>query len=111
MKHLFVALALMFTSASPANAHPGHEGFDGASPRQFATSSAQGVIDTMIARNILEPSWRNIEPDSVAFRERQGAMEWVVVFRNEAVRDRTHRVLYVMVTSSGEYIAANYTGN
>lgn len=106
MRRMFMALMVLLASAAPAFAHPEDE----PSSRDLATSSAQYTVGTMIDRNILEPSWRSIQPDSATFRERNGAAEWVITFRNPAAADSSHRVLYVMISPVGEYIAANYTG-
>jgi hypothetical protein len=106
MRQMLMAVMLMLSCAAPAFAHPEDE----PSSRDLATSSAQYTVGTMIDRHILEPSWRAIQPDSATFRERNGAAEWVITFRNVSVTDPAHRVLYVMISPVGEYIAANYTG-
>ncbi|MEQ1491244.1 MAG: DUF6488 family protein [Terricaulis sp.] len=109
-RSVLLAFGIVVTSASPALAHPGHGLDDHMSPREIALSSAQYTVQTMVARQILEPSWRDIQPSSAMLRDRNGATEWLIEFRNDAVADATHRRLYVMLTPLGEYIAANYTG-
>lgn len=105
-----LAFGLMFAPPLAA-AHPGHGLEMEMSPRELALSSAVYVVDTMVSRGAIDPSWREIEPSEALLRQRDGAPEWVVTFRNPGVRDPAHRTLYVMLSQTGEYIAANYTGN
>lgn len=110
MKKLFVAVALALASASPAYAHPDHDMYEQENPRLLALHSASYVVDRMVERNAIPASWRDIEPNSAFLRQRNGATEWVVTFENPAITNAAERTLYVMLTQTGVYIAANYTG-
>ena len=119
---LFAAAAL----TSPALAHPpGADGEDGharvyrppaaEAPRAVFTAAAaqakaRSVVETMIQRKLVGPSWRTAAPAAASVREKGGAKEWVVTFRNPKERARAKRTLYVFLTESGEYKAANHTG-
>jgi hypothetical protein len=106
-----LALVLAFALiAFPAAAHPGHDMDAELSPRQLANSSAMYTVNTMVARGILDESWRGAEPVSLELRDRNRASEWVATFRNNAIANPAQRTLYVIMTPMGEYIAANYTG-
>jgi len=111
LRNALVSLLLILASAPAAMAHPGHGLETEMTPRELALSTATYVVETMISRGAIEPSWRGIEPSAAQLRERGGSTEWIVSFENAAVRDATHRTLFVMLTQTGEYIAANYTGD
>ena len=110
MRYLFLALALSFAAAAPAVAHPDHDMYEQENPRLLALNSASYVVERMVERNAVPASWRDIEPTSAVLRQRNNATEWVVTFQNDAISDPAERTLYVMLTQSGVYIAANYTG-
>lgn len=110
MKKLFAAVALALAAASPAHAHPDHDMYEQENPRLLALHSASYVVDRMVERHAIPASWRGIEPDSAFLRQRSGSVEWVVTFQNPAITNAAERTLYVMLTQTGVYIAANYTG-
>lgn len=110
MRHLLLALALTFAAATPAVAHPDHDMYEQENPRLLALNSASYVVERMVERNAIPASWRDIEPNSAVLRQRNNAIEWVVTFENSAIANPAERTLYVMLTQSGVYIAANYTG-
>jgi hypothetical protein len=110
MRGLLLALAVTFAAATPAGAHPDHDMYMQENPRLMALGSASYVVEQMVEREAIPESWRGIEPSSALLRQRNGATEWVVTFRNEAIANPNQRTLYVMLTQTGVYIAANYTG-
>ncbi len=110
MRHLLIAVALACASATPAFAHPDHDEFVVDDPRGVAIESATDVKGRLIERGAIPASWGAIEANGATVRQRGGANEWVVTFRNDAVADPSQRVLYVMLSYSGVYIAANFTG-
>ncbi len=110
MRTLFLAIALTFSIAAPALAHPEHDMVEEESPRLLALNSATYVVGRMVERNAIPASWANVEPTSALLRQRNGADEWVVTFQNNGIANPAERTLYVMLTYSGVYIAANYTG-
>ena len=126
MKRLICSLIMSAAFVTPALAHPPGEdgGHDPTSrfrapvaeqPRAvFTPAAAQAkakvVVGTMIDRKIVGPSWRVVSPSAAKVREKDGAKEWMVTFRNDRERARAKRTLYVFLTESGEYKAANHTG-
>jgi hypothetical protein len=110
VRHLLLALALTFAAAAPAVAHPDHDMYEQENPRLMALHSASYVVERMVERNAIPASWRGIEPTSALLRQRNNVNEWVVTFQNDAIANPAERTLYVMLTQSGVYIAANYTG-
>lgn len=75
-----------------------------------AQAKAKTVVGTMIDRKIVGASWRTLTPLKAERREKNGAREWVVTFRNDRERARAKKNLYVVFTETGEYKAANHTG-
>jgi hypothetical protein len=110
MKKLFVAIAFAFAAATPAYAHPDHDMYEQENARLLALNSASYVVERMVERNAIPASWRDVQPSSAFLRQRNGAMEWLVTFENPAIANSAERTLYVMLTQTGVYIAANYTG-
>jgi hypothetical protein len=110
VRQFVVALALAMSVAAPAAAHPDHDMYEQENPRLLAVNSASYVVERMVERNAVPASWRDIEPTSAVLRQRNNATEWVVTFQNDAITNPAERTLYVMLTQSGVYIAANYTG-
>jgi hypothetical protein len=112
MRSLIVALALALAAtaaAGPALAHPDHE--DSIRPMAeegVVRQKASGLIDTMIERKAIEPSWKGAAPAKVEYRTREA--EWVVTFNNSRAADPAKRVLYVMFNPYGDYVAANHSG-
>lgn len=124
MRYLAFFVAVVVASAAPAWAHPpgagGHfddeferpvavqprAAFDGAA----AATKARSVVETMIARNIVDTSWRGVPVTSTELQTQTAGKRWVVKFRNERVADRARQTLYVMFSEDGAYLAANHTG-
>jgi hypothetical protein len=88
-------------------AHPGH----GAEISQEALERAMAEIERLTAQRKNEKSWPfDAKLASARIVERAGGQEWELVFDNaqaEAARSR----LYIFLSTTGEYLAANFTGN
>jgi hypothetical protein len=110
-KQLVLAIAFATASAAPVFAHPDHDMVEPENPRQVALTSADHIVDRLIERGAVDASWGTVQPSDALLRQRNGANEWVVTFRNDAMANPDQRVLYVMLSYSGVYLAANYTGD
>jgi len=75
-----------------------------------ANSKATKIISSFIKQKTLDKSWASTTVRSSEKKMFNGKQEWVVSFINEKVADAKKRKLYVFLTLSGDYIAANYTG-
>lgn len=82
------------------------------SPVNQATANlkATKIIENFIKQKTLDKNWVSIPVNSSEKKRFNGKEEWVVSFVNKKVTDAKKRKLYVFLTLSGDYIAANYTG-
>ena len=115
MKTLAAALVLssLFFGA-PVIAGSGHDhGHSHAQAsvnKETAEINADKAITSLIASGKIDKSWELILASSSEKKDFDGRSEWVVIFVNEKITDTTKQKLYVFLTLSGEYMAANYTG-
>ncbi len=68
---------------------------------------ASGFVASIVEKGKLDDSWTEIKPQDPKENSRH---EWVVAFFNPAEKDNDKQTLYMFLTMSGEYIAANFTG-
>ena len=78
--------------------------------QKTANSKATKIVASFIKQKTLDKSWAGTTVSSSEKKTFNGKQEWVVSFVNEKVTDVNKRKLYVFLTLSGDYIAANYTG-
>jgi len=106
---LSLTLGLFSMTAVAGGGHDhghSHEPVDQAT----ANSNATKIIASFIKKNTLDKSWTGTTVASSEKKMFNGQQEWVVSFVNEKVADAKKRKLYVFLSLSGDYIAANYTG-
>ncbi len=98
-----LALALM----SPVWGHPGHGDPIG---REEAIQRAEAQIARLVEAGKIDKSWKlEAALKSAETHKGQGEPEWQVVFANpKAPEDK--RTLFVFLSETGEYLAANFTG-
>ena len=113
LKILLLSLTLGFFSMT-AMAGAGHDHGHGHSPEPVnqttANSKATKIVASFIKQKTLDKSWAATSVNSSEKKTFDGRQEWVVSFVNEKVTDVKKRKLYVLLTLTGDYIAANYTG-
>ena len=103
-----LAIGVALTAiASGALAHPNH---GTAITREQATQVARRVLAEMIKLKVVEASWSDASPPGGERKERDGHMEWVFSYLNLSAEKEGQRVLYIFLAESGEFIAANYSG-
>lgn len=116
MKFKILLISLIFSMSSlPALAGSGHSHGHGHSHEEInqakAKSKAIGVITSLIKKNKLDKSWKSIKASFAEKKVFQGHKEWVVTFTNKKIADIKKQNLYVFLTLTGKYVAANHTGN
>jgi len=108
---LTFALSLFSVIVVAGGGHDhGQEHSHSAVDQTTVNSKATKVITSLIKNNKLDKSWASIAVNSSEKKIFNGRQEWVVSFVNEKIADAKKRKLYVFLTLTGDYIAANYTG-
>lgn len=108
MRNVIVALAAVGSLAAPALAHP-----DGHDRPQFEERkpigvSAQEAVVKLVSQAKLPASWSAVKPLDSKVRVRNGTQQWVVSFRNNAIKAAAKRNLYVVMTMDGTFVSANH---
>jgi hypothetical protein len=95
--------------AALAMAHPeGHDEYS--EPRPLpVTLLAQQAVARLVTEDKLPASWAEAKLLGRELRTKDGVLQWVVIFQNEAERRRTRRMLYVLMSSSGSFISVEHT--
>ena len=111
MKSILAGLALaLFPLTAVAGAGHNHShGHDPVSAEKAAAIATQRV-EHLAANGKIDASWKGIKAETPEQKRFGGNLEWVVSFKNEAVKEPAKRTLYLFLTLEGEYLAANYTG-
>lgn len=110
MPRLRLTLAALLLSgfAVAAGAHPGHG--DPISQEQ-AVQRATAQIDRLVSSGKIEKSWKMAATlKTAALREKGEDREWALTFVNPQASQEQQRTLYVFLSETGEYLAANFTG-
>ena len=114
MRILVLALASLAMMSTAARAHP--EGHD-EDPRFGALAppvqvnipqAAKQAVVRLVSQARLPASWARVQPATTAQRTRAGERQWVVTFRNPAIRNRARQNLYVIMKPDGSFVSANH---
>lgn len=76
-----------------------------------AEKVANDIVLQLAEKNKIDASWKTIPVNKSLKKKYGNNLEWVVSFNNENISDSTKQTLYIFLTLSGEYLAANYTGD
>lgn len=107
MRLAVLVLAAFGTLATPVVAHP--TGHDNDEPQRRPVSQlAQNAVVKLVTQGKLPASWAKAKLIKEDARTKDGATQWVMVFQNNAVRTRSKRLLYVLMTPGGDFISANH---
>ena len=68
---------------------------------------ASGYVAGLVEKGKLDAFWAQVKPQEA---KDNSAYEWVVTFSNPEIEDPEQKTLYMFLTLSGKYIAANFTG-
>ena len=88
----------------------GHSHSHDPATQSQAEEVAVKSVAQLVEKGKIDNSWTAV---SVAKSEKKkfgNNMEWVVSFTNDKISDPEKKTLYVFLSLTGEYIAANYTG-
>ena len=78
--------------------------------KEAAEINADKAVASLVVSGKIDKSWELIMASSSEKKDFSGRSEWVVIFVNEKITDTAKQKLFVFLTLSGEFIAANYTG-
>ena len=115
MKNFFsiaaVLAALSFSPLASAD-DAGNCHFHGNTPAKEAVvvGCAKQRIDVLVAKAKLESSWKSVPLDKALVVEGKNKKEWKLTFINPQATDANKKTLYLFYTLSGNFIAANFTG-
>lgn len=75
-----------------------------------AEAVAIKTVTALVDKGKIDNSWKSISIMKSEKKDFGGHLEWVISFMNKNISDPSKQTLFVFLTSGGEYIAANYTG-
>lgn len=101
----------LFASGNHSHDANGGHGYQAPVNQTVAKEKAHKVVNSFIKKNVINKSWSSASINSAEKKVIKGNSEWVVIFINNKINDKMKQKLYVFLTPSGQYIAANYTGN
>lgn len=115
-KIIFCLMVMIAFTAVPALGAGGHDdhghhghGHDHSAELSKAQviEKASGYVVKLIKKGKLDASWEFVPAKEA---KENSAHEWVVTFSNSDIEDPEKQILYMFLTLSGKYIAANFTG-
>lgn len=78
--------------------------------RSQAEQVAIKSVAQLVEKGKINSSWKSANVAKSEKKKFGDNMEWVVSFNNEKISDTSKQTLYVFLSLTGEYIAANFTG-
>ncbi len=110
---LFLSPAALMAGSNHDHGHDHGHGH-GHAHAQVSKSQAEQVALKSVAQLIktgkIDNSWETVDVSKSEKKQFGKNTEWVVSFTNDRINDPAKQTLYVFVSLTGKYIAANYTG-
>ncbi len=115
MKTLVTTAALLIALSTAPTAFADAGGgchFHGNKPASEAvvTGCANQYKASLVKAGKIDASWQSVKRDKAELVDGQKGKEWKVTFKNPAVADASKQTLYLFFSQSGNFIAANHTG-
>ncbi len=110
---LIATLLSPFTFAPVAFADAGGDcHFHGSAPAKesIVTGCANKRKDTLATQGKIDASWKSVKVLKAETVDGKSKKEWKLTFNNPAEKDASKQTLYMFYTLSGNFIAANFTG-
>lgn len=101
------ALAGAGHSHAPDGSHKPHAPADEATIIKRATK----VMNNLANKGSIDANWSGTAHSTIEKKVYAKGPEWVIIFKNDKVKDKGKQTLYIFYSLDGHYIAANYTGN
>ncbi len=115
MKNSIFTASLIATLAFSPAAYAGGGGdchFHGNAPAKesIVTGCANQQKDVLVGKGKIDASWKSVKLQKAETVEGKSKKEWKMSFNNPAEKDTSKQTLYMFYTLSGNFIAANFTG-
>ena len=99
-----LSFVLSFVFSMPVHAHSDHHHGPPALKETAALEVATLHVKELVAKGKLTKDWESSKHLKTEKRAYKGTREWVVSFKNKK------QILYVFMSLSGQFFAANFTG-
>ena len=76
-----------------------------------AKLTAAKKLNELALTGKIDKSWVGIKPSKIEQKAPDFAMEWVVFFKNEKIKDTSKQTLYLFFSLDGDFIVFSYDGN
>jgi len=90
--------------------HSNHGHSQGPISNKKAVTKGIAKVKFLAQRGTVDKSWAVVTQGSATKKTFNNKPEWVVMFKNEKIKDKSKQKLYIFFSLDGHYIAANYTG-
>lgn len=115
IKTTIVAVALTCSAAYAGGSHS-HNGEHGHSHTQTEVSkasiekTANQELAGLVQSGKIDKNWSNTPILNMKKKQFHHNTEWVVSYKNKAIKDKAKQTLYIFVSLYGKPTGANYTG-
>lgn len=103
---------LLFASSVAIAGGDGDCHFHGRAPAKEAVvvDCANGKVKALVGSGKIENSWSAVKLDKAETVDGKNTKEWKLAFKNPAAKDTSKQTLYLFYSLTGNFIAANFTG-
>ncbi len=86
--------------------------FHGKAPAKEAvvTECANSKMKALVGTGKVETSWSAVKLDKAETVDGKSMKEWKLTYKNPAAKDPAKQTLYMFYSLTGNFIAANFTG-
>ena len=115
MKHIISTLAIVLAAGAAPTVWAGGDSdchFHGNKPAAEATvlNCANQRKAALAGSGKIDKSWQAVKHDKAEVVDGKKGKEWKVTFKDAAAKDKSKETLYMFFTQSGNFVAANFTG-
>lgn len=116
IKTVIFTLALLLSplTALAGGGHDHGHGHSHDKPAEITQSEAVTIATKRVIilayQGKIVDTWKVVESAKSEKKMYHGKAEWVVTYKNSQISDPAKNTLYIFLSSTGSYIAANFTG-
>lgn len=119
IKILIIAFTVIFSplTALAGGGHDhGHGHSHGQVPAAVEVNQSQAEVVATLRKGMLinkgkiDKSWRSVKVATAEKKKNGDQYEWLITYKNDQIKEATKKTLYIFISSTGDYIAANFTG-